>query len=182
MELAKRAKLRQELEMALRVFQIGGRGRVRKRGWLRAVRQAAGISVKEVAGRLNITECEVYRMESAEKSSRIGMATLQQGARALGCELVYALVPKVGTLEDLAAEQQGLREEKRRAARAVRMRARSQRFGDVGGPEALRRALRQTLRNEGIRVRTKAKGWDRLKVKMPLDLELAYLVAGRDHS
>lgn len=177
MKVEERGKLRQELEMAVRVFPLPGVLK-RKLAWLRGVRQAAGISVKEVAGRLGKTECEVFRMEAAEKTARIEMRTLQRGARALGCELVYALVPKVGTLADLAAEQRGLREEKQRAAMEARMRGRRKRFEAVGGPEALRRALRQTLRNEGIRVRTKRKStWERLRVQMPVELEGAYLVA-----
>ncbi len=180
MNLEKQDGLRRELENAMRVFQVAGK-KGRKKEWLRAIRQASGVGVKEVARRLGKSEPEIYRMEKAEKQGRIEMRTLQRAAWALGCELMYALVPKEGTLGDLAAVQARMRADKREAARMARNRARTQRFQEVGGPQALRRALRAAMRGEGIRVRTKPRGLERLRVAMPVELEAAYMVAGREH-
>ncbi|HEY1986953.1 MAG TPA: hypothetical protein VGG85_16170 [Terracidiphilus sp.] len=180
MNMEKQDGLRKALESDLRVFQLGRRG-MRKKEWLRGIRQASGVGVKEVARRLGKSECEVYRMEKAEKQGRIEVRTLQAGARALGCELMYVLVPREGTLGDLAAEQAELRAKKRESSREARNRARAQRFRDVGGPEALRRALRAVMRGEGIRMRTKPRGPERLRIAMPVELEAAYLVVGREH-
>ncbi len=87
-------------------------------GWLRAVRQATGIPVYVLARRLGVTKHEIFRMEKAEKSSRIILANLKRMAEALGCELVYALAPREGSLMDLAAAERETREAARKMARA----------------------------------------------------------------
>ena len=73
-------------------------------GWLRGVRQAVGLPVAEMARRMKVGESEVFRLEVAEVEDSITLKKLRAGAEALGCELVYAVVPLAGTLEDLAAE------------------------------------------------------------------------------
>ena len=105
-----RDKLRRELDEALLPFRLA-----RKRkgdgtgwggtGWLKSIRQAVGVPVDEVARRLGVCRWEVHRLEESEKNSRIMLATLSRAAKGLGCELVYALIPKEGALEDLAAEE-----------------------------------------------------------------------------
>ncbi len=80
-----------------------------RRGWLRAVRQVVGIPVKEVARRLGVCRWEVFRLEKSESESRIMLGTLRRAAEALDCDLVYALTPRQGTLEELAAEQRAAR-------------------------------------------------------------------------
>jgi predicted DNA-binding mobile mystery protein A len=77
--------------------------------WLRAVRQATGVPVYVLAKRLGVTKHEVFRLETAERTSRIVLANLKRAAEALGCELVYALVPRKGSLEDLAAAEREAR-------------------------------------------------------------------------
>jgi enoyl-CoA hydratase/carnithine racemase len=42
------------------------------------------------------------QFEKSETDYRITLKSLSQAADALGCDLVYALVPKQGTLHDLA--------------------------------------------------------------------------------
>lgn len=72
-------------------------------GWLRAVRQGLGLSQAEVARRLEVHRSAVDQFESAEKRRAITLASLERSARALGCELVYFLVPRDGeSFADLA--------------------------------------------------------------------------------
>jgi len=80
-----------------------------KRGWLRAIRRATGIPVKVLAKRLGVTKYEVFRLERSEQTSRIMLANLNRAAEALGCEVVYALVPQQGSLADLAEEETATR-------------------------------------------------------------------------
>jgi predicted DNA-binding mobile mystery protein A len=63
-------------------------------GWLRAVRQALGITSAGVATRLGITASGLRKLEQAEASDAITLATLRRGAEALDCELRYVLVPR----------------------------------------------------------------------------------------
>jgi predicted DNA-binding mobile mystery protein A len=64
------------------------------RGWIRAVREALGMSAAVVAGRLGITAGAVTRLEQSEAAGRVRLDTLRRAADALGCDLVYLLVPR----------------------------------------------------------------------------------------
>jgi hypothetical protein len=70
-----------------------------------------------LAKRLGVTKHEIFRLEISEQTSRIVMANLKRAAEALGCELVYALVPREGSMEDLAATERTARETARTAAK-----------------------------------------------------------------
>lgn len=63
-------------------------------GWVRAVREALGMSAAALAGRLGITASAVIRLEQSEAADRIRLDTLRRAADALGCDLVYLIVPR----------------------------------------------------------------------------------------
>lgn len=121
--------------------------------WLRSVRQAIGVPVDVLAQQLGVTKHEVFRLEKAERESRIVLANLRRVATALGCELVYALVPREGSLEDVAAAEKKAREAAHALARREEEKSAAVVNKFIGGPEALRRALRRELRKRGLRVR-----------------------------
>src|SRR5215469_7800942 len=64
------------------------------RGWVRAVREALGMSAAVLGSRLSITQGAVIRMEQSEAADRIRLDTLRRAADAMGCDLVYVLVPR----------------------------------------------------------------------------------------
>ena len=64
------------------------------RGWVRAVREALGMSAAALAARLGPTAGAVTRLEQSEAADRIRLDTLRRAADALGCDLVYLLVPR----------------------------------------------------------------------------------------
>jgi predicted DNA-binding mobile mystery protein A len=64
------------------------------RGWVRAVREALGMSAAALAERLGTTAGAVTRLEQSEAADRIRLDTLRRAADALGCDLVYLLVPR----------------------------------------------------------------------------------------
>ena len=63
-------------------------------GWLRAIRQTLGMTTRQLAKYVGVTQAAVVDAERAEAKGDITLATLQRYATALGCELSYALVPK----------------------------------------------------------------------------------------
>ncbi len=73
-----------------------------KRGWLRALREALGITIREVARKMRKTPQTVASFEKSEEAHRITLQTLRHYAEAMDCELVYAIVPKTGSLKKLA--------------------------------------------------------------------------------
>ncbi|HET8699982.1 MAG TPA: mobile mystery protein A [Gammaproteobacteria bacterium] len=64
------------------------------RGWIKAIREALGMTTVQLAHRLNISQPSAVGLEKAEASKTITLATLERVARALDCTLVYALLPR----------------------------------------------------------------------------------------
>ena len=63
------------------------------RGWIKAIREALGMSMAQLAKRLGIKQPSVVELEQSEAKATIELATLRRVAEALDCTLVYALVP-----------------------------------------------------------------------------------------
>ena len=63
-------------------------------GWLRAIRQTLGMTTRQLAKSVGVSQAAVVDAERAEAKGDITLATLQRYATSLGCELSYALVPK----------------------------------------------------------------------------------------
>jgi predicted DNA-binding mobile mystery protein A len=63
------------------------------RGWLRAIRDALGMTTAQYARRLGVSQPRIIELEQSEVSGGVTLKTLQRAAEALGCRLVYALVP-----------------------------------------------------------------------------------------
>ena len=64
-------------------------------GWVRAIREALGMSSPQLAKRMRIKAAQsVEDMQKDEVSGTIKLRTLSKLAEALDCQLVYALVPR----------------------------------------------------------------------------------------
>lgn len=64
------------------------------RGWIRAIRDALGMTSAQLARRMGVTQPRIAKLEAAELKSAVTLASLEKAADALGCTLVYALVPR----------------------------------------------------------------------------------------
>jgi predicted DNA-binding mobile mystery protein A len=74
------------------------------KGWLRAVRDALGMSGTQFARRLGVSWQSMDDLEKSEAAGTIGLETLRKAAAALDCTLVYAIVPN-RPLETLVEER-----------------------------------------------------------------------------
>lgn len=70
-------------------------------GWLKTIRVSLGMSLQQVAEKLSITKQSVQEIETREKEGSITLNSLKETANALDMQLVYGLVPKDGTIDDL---------------------------------------------------------------------------------
>lgn len=77
-------------------------------GWLKAIREALGMTATHQAKTLGVTTSTVTRLETSEADDTISLATLRRAAEALGCELQYALVPKQSLADTLEARATAL--------------------------------------------------------------------------
>ncbi len=68
-------------------------------GWIKAIRNAIGMSMLQLGNRLSITKQSVQDIEHREKDGSITIRALWQAARALDMQLVYGFVPNDGSLE-----------------------------------------------------------------------------------
>jgi predicted DNA-binding mobile mystery protein A len=64
------------------------------RGWVRAIREAVGMTTGQLAKRLGVQQPRVIELERGEASGNITVQSLERAAEALGCRLVYALIPE----------------------------------------------------------------------------------------
>jgi len=63
------------------------------KGWLRAVRDALGMTTAQLARRMGVTQPRIVELEKSEVSGNVTLHSLQRAAEAMGCRVVYALVP-----------------------------------------------------------------------------------------
>ena len=68
-------------------------------GWIKAIRNAIGMSMLQLGNRLSITKQSVQDIERREKDGSITIKALREAARALDMQLIYGFVPKDGSLE-----------------------------------------------------------------------------------
>jgi predicted DNA-binding mobile mystery protein A len=94
-----------QLEKALEPFNAAKDSQRPQMGWLRAIREASGVTLLQVAKRLRKAPSLAAKLEKSEADYRITLGSLRAAADALGCQLVYALVPKTGSIQDLVEER-----------------------------------------------------------------------------
>ena len=64
-----------------------------RRGWIRAIQEALGVTNVQLARRLKLKPQTVEDMQNYEVSGTIKLQTLRKLAEALNCQVVYAVVP-----------------------------------------------------------------------------------------
>src|SRR3954451_6151618 len=99
-----RAPARQHLDARLAPFRALASEARPHRGWIRAVRDALGMSSTELGARMGIDQSSVIALEQSEIRDSIRLDSLRRAANALDCDLVYALVPRT-SLDDTVTAQ-----------------------------------------------------------------------------
>jgi predicted DNA-binding mobile mystery protein A len=89
-----------------------------QKGWIKAVRDALGMSGQQLGKRLGVSRMRIAAMEQAEVTGATTLKTLRRAAEAMDCVLVYALVPKTSLKETL--RKQARRKAAQDIARASR--------------------------------------------------------------
>jgi predicted DNA-binding mobile mystery protein A len=88
-----RQRSRQRLDERLLALKPEDRFRRPPKGWIRAIRDALGMSGVQFAARLGVRPQTAEAIEKSEANGTVQLKTLQRAAEALDCTLVYALVP-----------------------------------------------------------------------------------------
>ncbi|MEI6701730.1 MAG: mobile mystery protein A [Actinomycetota bacterium] len=100
-----RRTARRRLDQRLAGLDLGERP---PRGWIRAIRQALGMTTGELSQRMGITQSRISQLERSEELGSIRLDTLERAARALNCQVHYVFVPNE-PLEEMVRRQAVLR-------------------------------------------------------------------------
>lgn len=104
-----RLRVRQ-LDQSLGSFRSLMERRPPEKGWARTIREAIGMSQRQLAERMGVSKRSIQSAERNEARRKIQLESLQSLAEGLNCELVYAFVPRESlqaSLEQRAEELAG---------------------------------------------------------------------------
>jgi predicted DNA-binding mobile mystery protein A len=74
------------------------------KGWVRAIRDALGMTTQQLAQRIGVSQSRIPELEQAEVNGNITLKSLERAAEAMGCRVVYALVPERPLADVLRAQ------------------------------------------------------------------------------
>jgi predicted DNA-binding mobile mystery protein A len=86
-----------------------------QKGWVRAIRDALGMTAAQLGKRLGVSQPRISKLEQFEVEGNITLESLQRAAEALGCKLVYALVPERPLAETVRARAETIAAKRSRA-------------------------------------------------------------------
>ena len=100
-----RRTARRRLDQRLVGLDLGQRP---PRGWVRAIREALGMTTGELGQRMGLTQSRISQIERSEELGSIRLDTLERAAQALNCQVRYVFVPNE-PLEEMVQRQARLR-------------------------------------------------------------------------
>ena len=108
MRAEERAAARRQLDKRLNSLRNSEMVARPSRGWVRAIREALGMTTAQLGKRIGVSQPRAVAVEKAEAEGSITLDSLERAARALDCRLVYALVPRDPLKEMVHARAQRL--------------------------------------------------------------------------
>ncbi len=94
MIIGKKTIPRQRLDQRFASMKPESHYRPPPKGWIRAIRDALGMSGAQLGRRMGVKAQSVADIEKSEASGAIQLKTLRRAAEALDCAVVYALIPR----------------------------------------------------------------------------------------
>ncbi len=121
------------------------------RGWIKAIREALGMTTRQLAGRIGVAQSRAVDIEKAEISGSITLDSLRRAARALDCELVYALIPQK-SLETMVEDRATSVAKQRIKTARHTMELEDQGMVEADEQEQLSRLVRQLVEKSGSKL------------------------------
>lgn len=78
-----------------------------KEGWITTMRKSLNMSADQLAKRLGVTRAQVYQTEKAEQRGGVTLKKMDQVAKAMGVQFVWAIVPysNYNSVDDMIRER-----------------------------------------------------------------------------
>ena len=113
-EMRKKQKkiIREQLDETLSRFSTIASVNRPMKGWIRAIRDALGMNMRQLADRLGVTKSRIPRIEQDEITGSLTLKTMNRVADKLDCVFVYGFVPRT-SLDDTVRKQASIISQKR---------------------------------------------------------------------
>ena len=128
--------IRQQLDHTLNKFQPVRAAPIPAMGWIRAIRDALGMTGRQLSHRLRLSKQRASFIEKQEIDGTATLNTMHRIAEALDCVFVYGFVPKA-SLEETVLSQAESVAAKQLARAAHTMNLEDQSLGDQENQESL---------------------------------------------
>ena len=148
MRAQERATARRQLDKRLNLLRNQDVFARPSRGWIKAIREALGMTTAQLAKRLGVSQPRAVAIEQAEAGKSITLESLERAANALGCQLVYALVPRQ-SLETIVEERAEHLARRRLQATRHSMALEAQSVDAADEEEQIRQFARRLLEKSG---------------------------------
>ena len=102
--MKKKRLCREQLDATLLQFAPLRHAHSPSKGWIRAIRDALGMSARQLAVRLGVAQQAVARIERDETAGSVTIKTMRRVAESLDCHFVCGFVPH-STLDGILREQ-----------------------------------------------------------------------------
>jgi predicted DNA-binding mobile mystery protein A len=83
-----------QLDRQLLALKEQGAYLVPKQGWVRTLRKTLGMTLQQLARRLNVNPSRIVKIETAELEGAVTLQTLKSVAEAMDCTFVYSFLPR----------------------------------------------------------------------------------------
>jgi len=143
-----RATARRQLDKRLNLLRKKELFARPPRGWIKAIRESLGMTTRQFARRIGIVQSRAVDIEKAEVKGSITLDSLERAARALDCELVYALVPR-NPLETMVEERANRIAKRRLKQAAHSMALEDQSVAEEDKEEQAKELARQLAQKSG---------------------------------
>lgn len=96
--------IREQLDSKLlKLKEATGQGLITS-GWIKTIREALGMTSKDMASRIGVNQSRIIHMEQAELNGNIKISTLNKVADNLDMDFVYAFIPRT-SLNEMVRQQ-----------------------------------------------------------------------------
>lgn len=96
--------IRDQLDTRFKNLRILTEKSIPETGWIRVIREALGMSAKQLGKRVGLSQPRISRLEIAESEGDLKLSTLRKIAEGLNMKFVYAFVPET-SLEEMVQDQ-----------------------------------------------------------------------------
>jgi len=94
MNVQNKALARKQLDQKLQSFAALKDSPPPMRGWIRAIRDALGMTGEQLARRIGVQKQRIAALEKGEVAGTATINSIKKAAEAMDCMFVYALVPR----------------------------------------------------------------------------------------